>query len=112
MTRPKAYQTRQAKPRQRRRLQAPERRARRGETGLWLSLGQGTPGQRGRPAPRRRRALAPLVATAAGPGHRADAYDGPLVWRVLGGVVWCYPARVLGKGPRTMEEIMCRLKYS
>ena len=57
------------------------------------------------------RPLKPLLAIGACQVHSADAYDGPLVLRLMGGLVLCYPSRVLGKGRMTMEDIIGSLTH-
>jgi hypothetical protein len=40
-----------------------------------------------------------------------EAYDGHLVLRLMGCLVWFYTSRVLCKGQTTMEEIIVSLKH-
>ena len=58
------------------------------------------------------RTLKPLLATESCQVHSADAYDGHLVWRLMGCCVLFYTSRVICKGQLTMEEIIFSLKHS
>ena len=51
------------------------------------------------------------MATEAWQVHSADAYYGPLVWRVLGCFVLFYTSRVVCQGALTMEEIIFSGKH-
>ena len=44
--------------------------------------------------------------------HSEEAYYGPLVLRLMGCFVLCYPSRVLCKGRLTMEESIFSLTHS
>jgi hypothetical protein len=55
------------------------------------------------------RTLKHLCATEACQGHTEDAYYGHLVLRLMGSFILFYTARVICKGPLTMEEIIFNL---
>jgi len=57
------------------------------------------------------RTLKHLLATAVCQVQGEDAYYGPLVLRLLAGLVLLYTARRLFKGRVTMEEIVFSLKH-
>jgi hypothetical protein len=56
------------------------------------------------------RTLKPLWATDACQVQGEDAYEGPLVWWLLAGLVRLYTARRLVKGRVTMDEMVFSLK--
>lgn len=57
------------------------------------------------------RTLKHLLAAEACQVHSEDAYDGHLVWRLMGGFILFYTSRVICKGRVTMEELVCSLKH-
>jgi hypothetical protein len=57
------------------------------------------------------RTLKHLLATEACQVQGEDAYDGPLVWRLLAGLVRLYTARRLLKGRVTMDEMVFSLNH-
>jgi hypothetical protein len=57
------------------------------------------------------RTLQHLLATDACQVHGEDAYDGPLVWRLLAALVRLYTARRLLKGRVTREAIVFSLQH-
>jgi hypothetical protein len=57
------------------------------------------------------RTLKHLLATEACQVQRADAYDGHLVLRLMACFILLYTTRVVCKGRRTMEELVCSLKH-
>lgn len=57
------------------------------------------------------RPLTSLLATDAGQGRSADAYDGPLGLRLIASFVLHYTSRGLFKGRVAMDEMVCNLKH-
>jgi hypothetical protein len=55
--------------------------------------------------------LAECLAAEACQVHRADASDGHLVWRLMGGFIVFSTSRVICKGRVTMEALVCSLKH-
>jgi len=57
------------------------------------------------------RTLKHLRAAEACQVHSAEAYDGHLVLRLMGGFILFYTSRVMCKGRGTMEEIVLSLQH-